>query len=502
MKKSWFGTRTAREGFIEWDGQVLRAAVLQRRRGRRRVLAAGVTQPQDQWADEATHLLRLLAGDQTLGSLTIVLGRRLVAMHEVTVPRVPPEELPGLVRFQAIRDLALPPERAHLDFCVTSTTDNGEGGVTALVATVEEELWDACASLASRLDVELKHVLVRPIVSAELATAVAADLVGEDAALFVQPVAGTYELVLLRAGRPVLVRGVSVPSGADRTALLERELRRTQVVGAQRFELPQTYVVVLPGPVPEAEEIEHAARAAGLRLFSFDPTARLGCEPQVQETIAGEVGYWTALAAVAAGPRGDSWSLDLARPKLPSESRRLPPRPVLVVLCTLAAGAAVLAAWSYRNARTLDQEIELYRTEERQLDRFLQAAAPLSKKHRVVSQWIDGKQGNTTLLHLLQQLSAEFPDTQELYLQSLRLRRTEEGQITMVVEGYAKSPQAVARFHARLNQGQVFRARPRGGVEQLPRRTEYAWHFESELTLVSDEHRGTPTRRQNRTAKR
>ena len=478
----WLRRTQKLDAYVEWDGRQVRVGLLRRRRLPELLVAGQASVEAGDWASEAARAIRLLAGEQPIAGLTLVLGRAVTAVHEVTVPSAPDEELPGMVRFQAIRDLGVPPEKAHLDYCLIAPGQDATQ--TALVVSVDDELWQRAEDLARRVDTTLQHVYFRPLLTARLGLAASRGLVAEPTMLVVQPLSDGCECVVMHDGWPVLVRGVRLGSAGQEDELLQRECRRMLVVAEQRVGAA-TVALVYPGPAAISDRLSAVAQRLGMPVFSFEPFAGARLATEVEQTVAAAPGEWAALAAVLRGQA--SGTVDLAQPKLPEQRRRLPSRPVVIGGSVAAAAFLVLAAWSQWNVRTLDAQIELYRAQERQLDRFLRSADPFMKKYRAVADWVGtDADEQRTVLDLVGKLSEEFPDTSELYLQSLTLRRTEKGEFTMVVEGYAKSPQAVAEFHARLNRGTVFRARPRGGVQRVPRRSEYPWHFESELTLVRD----------------
>ncbi len=480
---NWPKTTQKLDAYIEWDGQRLRVALLRGRRSPELLVAGEVTADAERWAAEATRIVRLLAGERPLARLVVTLGRAAVGVHELTVPAAPEEELPGLVRFQAIRELGLAPEKAHLDYCITPPTR--DQALTALVVYTDDELWRQLTEIAEGVGAELAHVFFRPLLSARLGELASRGLVPEKTILCVHPLPDACECAVLHEGKPVLVRGVRLTGAAAHSELLHRELRRTRLAAEQRLG-GVSFALVYPGPAALADELAAVAQRLAMQAFSYDPFAGIRLASEAEATVSKAPGEWAALAALLRGQATET--VDLARPKLPLKRRTPVPRPVLVGGAVLAAGLVLLGAWSQWNLRGLEAQLELYRAQERQLDRFLQSAAPFTKKYHAVAAWVgNAPLREATVLEILAKLTAEFPDTSELYLQSLSLRRTEKGEITMVVEGYAKSPRAVAAFHARLNQGNVFRARPRGGVQRVPRRTDYPWHFESELTLLRDQ---------------
>ncbi len=472
----------ARIAFVEWDGVSLRVAVATL--GRRNValeycaeeasLASGAD-----WVAETVRRLHA-AGVERLSGLVVTLGRSLVTFRELWVPNAPDNELAGIVRFQASRELGVPPEKAHLDYVILTRGGEPSAQLLALVASVTDEVFTACRRLAENLECELTAVVPRPFLVAQSARSVAGqELRGAVAVLYSNGV--FLEVPVLVEGRLTLVR--TLRSGSSGEEDLREELTRTALLVQHHPAGAALEAALVPGPSGEGDSLVRAVQGAGLRPVLYDPFAELRVR-KLDEVIDHDRRVaWAALAgALIAYP--DRWPLNIARPKMPEPESRLPSRRVLALAAAGVCLALILGAWTLWTVRSLDREIEVRRSQQQRLDRFLQAAAPLLKKHQTIEAWLGNGSTRVTWLHVLGDLSRVFPSTERVYLDTVSLRRGDNGQLRVVIEGYARSLDDVAEFHTALNSGTRFRARPRGGVQRVPRRRDYQWRFESEVSVL------------------
>lgn len=471
----------SRRAYVEWDGDTLRVALYDRRRRRATLeycAEAKVEEGKD-WSAEAIRLLHS-AGAERVSGLTVVLGRALFTLREFWVPDAPENELPGVVRFQAARELAVAPEKAKLDYVVLAKRETeGVAQALVLVALVDDPTFDKCVAIANALECDLSELLLRPLVLARGASqfAVAGEQ-GTSAVLYRS--GGLLEVVVCKAGRLSLVRSVRLVG--DDVAELRAELLRTSLMAEHHPAGGKLTAVLIPGPSELSERWRDVAEELQLKAVLYDPFAGVALSGLEQHIPVETRASWAPLAAVVTAD-ADVWPLNVARPKLPVPESRLPAPRVLALAGVAAVLLLGLGSWTAWSIRTLDAQIEERKSHQKRLDDFLRAAAPLLKKHQAIDTWLGNGGSRVTWLHVLADLTRAFPGTDRVYVDSLSMRRAENGQLRVTVEGYARSPDDVAEFHVALNEGKRFRARPRGGVQRVPRRTDYVWRFESEITV-------------------
>lgn len=471
-----------RYGYVEWDGEALRVALYSvRRRATVEFCAEEQLRRDADWEAEAIRLLHS-AGAERVAGLNFVLGRPLFTLRELWLPDAPDTELPGIVRFQAARELGVPVEKAHLDYTVlTRRSQDGVAQVLVLVASLDDQVVQQCATIAKALECPVSAILPRPMVVAQGAATALGSVFSDQIGAVLYNSGALLELAVGTRGQLILVRSVRLV-GEQETELQE-ELLRTGLMAEHHPAGGRIEIVAIPGPSPLSERWQRVAEKLGLKSLLYDPFGPLNLSGGDELLPAEKRAEWAPLASVIASP-GVSWPINIASPKMPVVESRLPSTRVMALLGTAAVLLVGLGLWAAWTVRQLDSRIEERRSHQQRLDRFLQAAAPLLKKHQAVETWLGNGQSRVTWLHVLAELSQLFPGTDRVYVDSMSMRRAENGQLRIVVEGYARSLDDVAQFHVAINSGKRFRARPRGGVQRVPRRQDYQWRFESELTLV------------------
>src|SRR6056297_3793357 len=115
---------------VDWDDQQIRMVVGERD-GQRVRLRLALIEPIGQAGLQKT--LESLIGDHSLEKLEclVAVGRDRTELRQMDFPPVPVEELPDMVRFQAIRQFASAGDTATVDFI---TTQVDEQGVKAIVS--------------------------------------------------------------------------------------------------------------------------------------------------------------------------------------------------------------------------------------------------------------------------------------------------------------------------------------------------------------------------------
>jgi hypothetical protein len=154
----------------------------------------------------------------------VAIGRGKAELRELQLPPVPDEELPDMVRYQAIRSFASASDRAIVDFLVTNRTAENKTLIAAAVAPGD---LDKVRELCSTSELVLKRVALRPLTAASLylrgskppPICVLIDLLTDDA-----------EIVIAREGKVIFVRTVRLPSEEKhRSGAIASELHRTMV---------------------------------------------------------------------------------------------------------------------------------------------------------------------------------------------------------------------------------------------------------------------------------
>ena len=160
---------------LEWDAHEARI-VSARTRGKDVVVeeaftvALGPRDPGETFADPdvgARIASALAARDIGRCDALLAVGRSSIELRNLQVPPSPPEELPDLVRFQAMREFSAIGEDWPLDFVHVDTGQNEES-LTVLAAAISSELLQQLTDTCQAADVVPQHIVLRPFAAASL----------------------------------------------------------------------------------------------------------------------------------------------------------------------------------------------------------------------------------------------------------------------------------------------------------------------------------------------
>lgn len=225
---------------IEWDAAEARVATGRPRAGGGLILeqaftvdlpqaAAGGPEPSAKEIGE--RIARALAErGLSKGDALVAVGRTSIELRFLTLPPMPPKELPDSVRLQAVRQFSTLGEDWPLDFVPLDA--NKDGGTNVLAAAISPELVKQTQETCAAAGLTFTRLILRPFAAAALVKKLAADgkcrltidFLGEEA-----------DLSVLAGEKLVFPRTVRLPSGANAEVLarsLVAEVRRT-VVAAQ-----------------------------------------------------------------------------------------------------------------------------------------------------------------------------------------------------------------------------------------------------------------------------
>ena len=225
---------------IEWDAAQARVATGKPRAGGGLILEHAFTVELPQAAAGAPELGAKEIGAKigqalterglTRGEALVAVGRTSIELRFLTLPPMPPEELPDSVRLQAVRQFSTLGDDWPLDFVPLDA--NKDGGTNVLAAAISPELVKQTQETCAAAGLTFTRLVLRPFAAAALVKKLAADgkcrltidFLGEEA-----------DLSVLAGDKLVFPRTVRLPSGAGPEVLarsLVAEVRRT-VVAAQ-----------------------------------------------------------------------------------------------------------------------------------------------------------------------------------------------------------------------------------------------------------------------------
>src|SRR5687768_6712438 len=95
-----------------------------------------------------------------------VVGRPSIELKELSLPPAPDEDLPDMVRFQAMRDFKQLSDEAPLDFILLPAESEEHRNV--LAAAISTDLLREIQSTCTQAGLDLEHLVLRPCAAASL----------------------------------------------------------------------------------------------------------------------------------------------------------------------------------------------------------------------------------------------------------------------------------------------------------------------------------------------
>ena len=351
----------ARQTVIDWQKDGVLVAVASGRAGRISLDSVSHHELDMELGESHSDALSRAAGELKLGkgNATLIAARDFVEVRTISVPRVDAAELPGIIRFQAQRQLANMGDSWTLDYVMLPS--DGQEMQTALVGALAPEHLKKMEAACTRCGLQLDQVALRPI---EIARhAVHASSIGNQTALMVCVSEGTADLIIAQGGKVVMVRNTNLPTEGEHIAgALSGEIRRSLLAASSQLGGKSIENAVLMCSADLAPQIEQAvADATGMPVTVIDLTTVLPAGLDTRTTLANQQGNRLAgmcgAATLAAADK--STTLDFKNPKkAPPKKSKAPTYIMLGVAATVLIACGV-GYWIYLN-NSLDTELAGY----------------------------------------------------------------------------------------------------------------------------------------------
>lgn len=279
----------------------------------------------------------------------IVVGRSSIELRYLTVPQAPTEEMPDLVRFQALRQFSQLGEEWPLDFVTVS--DNGETQLVLAASIVPSSL-DGLVDVCKLAGLAPEQVFLRPFAAA---ANVAGEAIaeGQERRLVVEVLTDEADLVVVDRGRPIFCRTVKLPTGPDaaeaRNTSLVGEIRRT--VAAAQNQIPGREIthISLFAAASESAVVLSKLQQSNFTAEAIDPFAEVD-PSRLTEIKAAQRGSFAPLMGVVHLLSGATTpSIDFLNPRqrpLPPDNRRRNVLAIAVVALLLLSGVTGYYYWA------------------------------------------------------------------------------------------------------------------------------------------------------------
>lgn len=409
----------------------------------------------------------------------IAIGRTNIELRQLTVPPAPPEELPDMVRFQALREFNAMQEDWLLDY--VPIDDVPDQPCTVLAAAMGPEQVEQIQKTCHGAGLKPRRLVLRPCAAASLycrhqtdgrpRVRLLVDLLSDEADLTVMI---DRKVIFLRTAR--LVGDPLCDS--DAAQALMAEFRRTMAAVQNQLGGRKVESIVLCGTGPQHSALaELIDQKLNTPAETFDPFAGLRLGGDLLSGVPEHPGRFAPLLGLLADElHGDPHAVDFfhprRRPEPPSKSKAY-------LLAGLAAavvlGGLVFGYWYMRNS--LQTEIDSKMTEQASWKKRVDDLSSYKKMADEIDAW---QGGDVVWLNELKWLSENFPPAKEAMVTDLVMSQTNQGtEMKLTVQ--AQSVDALSAAEDKLldkTHHIVKQDRTAGTV-----RTTYGWQSGITLTV-------------------
>ncbi len=442
---------------IEWDSGQARLAVASMR-GNRVLIEHAFAVPLRVAGPEG-ELTEVEPGPQIAAALAqhgvgkidtlVAVGRSSIELRHLTLPAVPDEELPGAVRFEAMREFNELEDDWSLDFIPIGET--GQAQRSVLAAAISPELIEQIRRTCQAAGLRAKRLVLRPCAvaslynRAQLATpagmCLLVDLLGDEADLTV--VFGR-QVVFLRTAR---LSGDPLESQEHAQSLIA-ELRRTIAAAQNQLVGQQVESIVLLGVGAEHNALAAALQTALDRPTTlFDPFAGLELGSAVREALPKRAEQFAPLLGMlVAELEQTGQAIDFLHPRQPPTppDRR---KPWIIAGAAVALLAMVFLGWQRLQVYWLTAEIQGLEAQLQQLNSQLAEAEQREAKVAEIEKWLAT---DVAWLDELAYLSRNMPPAKQAMVTMLTCKTGTVGG-EMLIEGLVDTEASIQLVYDSLH---------------------------------------------------
>ena len=440
---------------LEWDGSEARLVVASSRGDRgviEQAFAVALRPPQagedpEEEVDVGGQITAALAA-RGIGRLEtlVAVGRASIELRQLSLPPAPDDELPELVRFQAMREFNQFDEDWLLDFVPLDEAQEDEPR-SVLAAAIGPELVEQIQRTCESAGLTPQRLILRPCAAASLLGR-ARSAEPTPRLLLIDLLADEADLTVMIDRKVVFLRTTRLTDdpleNADQPRALLAEIRRTIAAAENQLGGERIETIALCGSGEQ-----HAALAASIeRELStptklFDPFDGLSLGGQLRGNLPDNPGRFTPLLGMAlAELERTGHAIDFLHPRRPPAP---PTRRRSVVVAGVAAVVLAGSFFGYRGLerKWLNADIKKLTNESRQLERNVEAARKAVKAVEAIKPWTDS---DVVWLDELRKLSEDFPPAKKAMLNDMTFSSPRSAGGTMTLKGLAADVAAITEM--------------------------------------------------------
>jgi Tfp pilus assembly PilM family ATPase len=410
----------------------------------------------------------------------VAVGRANIELRFLSTPPVPTEELPEIVRFQAVRQFTTLGEDWPLDF--VPLAPNADGGMNVLAASISPELLEQIRKACGAANITISRLVLRPFAAAALLKTqgddgkcrMIADLLRDEA-----------DLTVLIGSQVIFPRTVRLPSVTDADVLartLLAEGRRTMIAAQNQLGGRRVEEVVIYGDGTHHASLKQLLeKELSLPVRLVDPFEQVewadakAKKPEYPGTFAPLLGMMIDEAASVA-PVID-FLHPRKKPAPPDQRRRF-------ASIAAAIAAVVLVAFCLMQWRlwSLDSELNTLRTNRFKQDKLAKESAKPIKEADLLDAFAAS---DVTWLDELATLSSKLPPPEGVMVSELNAQIVPKGSGgTIKFVGHADTAERITQLEDALRDKQHTASGK--GLAQDPEREYLPWTFDETVTIAAN----------------
>ncbi len=477
---------------LDWDTHELRAVVARSSSTGITVTDAVSVSVSDDSVESLTTAIRKLIEERGLTKAKlralVTIGRGKAELRQLNLPPVPENELPDMVRLQAVQTFAAVGETTVVDFLPLPSSDET---TSVLAAAVAPATIKSVTSVIAAAGLELGRIALRPVAASALYQIATnqkqsvddSSIVGD--VVLVDLLADDAEIVVLRGRRVMFVRTVRLPpESSERPAQVAGELRRSLMACGINTSSTSQKVIIWGDAKTHDAECKKLAESLGCRVRTIDPLSLVQVDAKqnaIKVTDAEGRMHTGRLApligllvadAKADGASGSPFLVDFVNPRRAVVVRKDHRKPILI---GAAVAVSVLGAGylSWSKLRTLDEQIENREVEIVSLKPQVAIAQTSIDRTELVDKFLDG---NVIWLNELHRIAKQMPPAKDSILKSVSaVTPPREGGGRVTLGGAAISPVIVDELASSLrDETHVVSGT---GASDLGDKETYRWGF-------------------------
>ncbi|QDU76182.1 Competence protein A [Bremerella volcania] len=440
---------------IEWDSRSLRMVVA-RQRGSSIVVDQALhfplpLPPEGTEPPSVESRVGRLLTDQVaahgLSKLPAIVGvnRSSIELQVVAVPPVPDDELPDIVRYQAIRECTNLGDDGVVDFIKMPPAEDGKLRVHA--AAISAKNLKSCQKICVQVQIQPQSFYVRSFGAAHL-VASQSRLAGQTF-LIVEILEDRVELTVVSQGDVILTRSTRLP-GEPNTEhyvhALQGEIRRTMLAAQSKSNSESITQIVILGQPSSPETWRTLGNELKATVEFLDPLTaeHVSSNVELSPEIASQFG--ALIGTLLADGSSHHATIDFLNPRRKPDP---PDRKRIFALSGLAAASVVLLVTylMYSGISSRDAEIAQLKEDIAKLQQSNKPLVELEEEVIEIDNWVAA---DAQWLDEIYRMSKKLPSADEMITTRIHMQPSNNEGGTTTLEGYVADQSVIRKIETSL----------------------------------------------------